>query len=80
MIEELLKKTYPNLSFQNPVTFYIGFINPNMSYWEENGMANDETVLTAESPEDLSELYDVFCAESGIPSDTAVYLEVAEND
>lgn len=59
------------------ITFNIGFINPTVERFQGDGIANDETQFTAESLDELEDLYEDFCKENGFPTDTVTYVEVA---
>jgi hypothetical protein len=77
-IEKIIKESYSeevfnNGNFMEPMDCYIGFINPEI---DEDEVANDETVLTAESIKELEDLYEVFCKENGFPTDTVEYVEM----
>lgn len=66
-------------SFNCMQTFDIGFINPEIVNLQGDGIANDETQLSAESVEELEEVYENFCRENKIPANTVKYVESADD-
>ena len=83
-ISDFVREEYPDIvskagHFPCEVTFEIGFINPNVDN-HHDGIANDETILAAESIEDLEALYSDFCEENDIPKDTVTYAYVSAYD
>ena len=80
-IREHVQDEYPEIisiseRFPYEITFDIGFINPNIESYQGDGIANDETELTADNLKDLEELYMDFCEENDVPCDTVTYVEI----
>lgn len=83
-ITSIIRENYPEIltasgRFADKFEFNIGFIDPGREDYPVYGDANDETSFEAESPEELEELYEVFCKESGLPTDTVTYVELVPN-